>query len=33
MVVDGDNKPTKVGARTDDDGRRVRVSRRTGKDL
>ena len=25
MVVDGDNKPTKVGVRTDDDGRRVRV--------
>jgi large subunit ribosomal protein L24 len=33
MVVDGDNKPTRVGVRTDDDGRRTRVSRRTGKDL
>jgi large subunit ribosomal protein L24 len=33
MVVDGDNKPTRVGVRTDDDGRRVRVSRRSGKDL
>ena len=33
MVVDGDNKPTRVGVRTDDDGRRVRVARRSGKDL
>ena len=33
MVVDGDNKPTRVGSRTDDEGRRVRVSRRSGKDL
>jgi large subunit ribosomal protein L24 len=33
MVVDGDNKPTRVGARIDEDGRRVRVSRRSGKDL
>jgi large subunit ribosomal protein L24 len=33
MVVDGDNKPTRVGVRTDDDGRRTRISRRTGKDL
>jgi len=33
MVIDGDNKPTKVGKRVDDDGRNVRVSRRTGKDL
>jgi len=36
MVVDGDNKPTKVGVRTDDTGekaRRVRVARRSGKDL
>jgi large subunit ribosomal protein L24 len=33
MVVDGDNKPTRVGVRTDDDGRRVRMARRTGKDL
>jgi large subunit ribosomal protein L24 len=36
MVVDGDNKPTKVGKRLDGEGadaRRVRVSRRTGKDL
>jgi large subunit ribosomal protein L24 len=33
MVVDSDGKPTRVGYRTDDDGRRVRVSRRTGKDM
>jgi large subunit ribosomal protein L24 len=33
MVVDGDNKPTRVGSRVDSDGRRVRVSRRSGKDL
>jgi large subunit ribosomal protein L24 len=33
MVVDGDNKPTRVGKRTDDNGRNVRVSRKSGKDL
>ena len=34
MVVDGDNKPTRVGKRIDDDGRPRRPgSRRTGKDL
>ncbi len=33
MVVDGDNKPTRVGKRVDDEGRNVRVSRRSGKDL
>ena len=33
MVVDPDGKPAKVGYRTDDEGRRVRVSRRTGKDM
>jgi len=33
MVVDGDNKPTRVGKRVDDGGRNVRVSRRSGKDL
>jgi len=31
--VDGDNKPTRVGKRVDSEGRNVRVSRRTGKDL
>jgi large subunit ribosomal protein L24 len=33
QVVDGDNKPTRVGKRQDENGRRVRFSRRTGKDL
>jgi large subunit ribosomal protein L24 len=33
MVIDSDNKPTRVGYRTDEDGRKVRFSRRTGKDL
>jgi large subunit ribosomal protein L24 len=33
LVVDSDNKPTRVGKREDENGRRVRFSRRTGKDL
>src|SRR5438046_10020784 len=33
MVIDTDGKPTRVGARVDDDGRKVRISRRSGKDL
>lgn len=33
MVVDADGTPTRVGTRTDSDGKRVRVSRKTGKDL
>ncbi|MGH3793695.1 MAG: 50S ribosomal protein L24 [Pseudonocardiaceae bacterium] len=33
MVVDSDGKPSRVAYRTDDDGRRVRVSRRNGKDI
>ena len=34
MLVDPDtNKPTRIGYRRDDEGRAVRVSRRTGKDL
>jgi large subunit ribosomal protein L24 len=33
MIVDSNGKPSRVGYRTDDDGRRVRVSRRTGKDI
>jgi large subunit ribosomal protein L24 len=33
MVVDSSGKPTRVGYRTDDEGKRVRVSRRTGKDI
>jgi large subunit ribosomal protein L24 len=31
--VDGDNKPTRVGKRVNEEGRNVRVARRTGKDL
>ena len=33
MVVDSDGKPARVGYRTNDDGRRVRISRRNGKDI
>jgi large subunit ribosomal protein L24 len=33
MVVDSDGKPTRVGYRKDEDGRKVRVSRRSGKDI
>jgi large subunit ribosomal protein L24 len=33
MVLDSEDKPTRVGYRKDDNGRNVRVSRRTGKDL
>jgi large subunit ribosomal protein L24 len=33
MVVDSDGKPTRVGHRKDEDGRSVRVSRRSGKDI
>ena len=33
QVVDGDNKPTRVGKRVDSEGRNVRVARRTGKDI
>ena len=33
MVVDSDGKPARIGYRTDDDGKRVRVSRRNGKDI
>ena len=34
MLVDPeDNRPTRTGVRVDETGRRVRVSRRTGKDL
>ena len=33
MVVDSENKPTRIGSRVDDNGQKVRVSRRTGKDL
>jgi large subunit ribosomal protein L24 len=33
QVVDGDNKPTRIGKRVNEEGRNVRVARRTGKDL
>jgi large subunit ribosomal protein L24 len=33
MVVDSDGEPTRVGYRKDEEGRNVRVSRRSGKDL
>jgi large subunit ribosomal protein L24 len=33
MVVDSDGKPTRVGYRTDDKGRRVRIARTNGKDI
>jgi large subunit ribosomal protein L24 len=33
MVLDSDGKPARVGYRMDDEGRRVRVSRRNGKDI
>jgi large subunit ribosomal protein L24 len=33
MVVDSDGNPTRVGYRTDENGQKVRISRRTGKDL
>jgi len=33
MIVGDDGKPTRVGYRFDDEGRKVRISRRTGKDI
>ena len=33
MIVDGDGKATRLGVRTDDEGKNVRISRRTGKDI
>lgn len=33
QVVDSDGKPTRVGFRVDENGQKVRISRRTGKDL
>ncbi|WP_199441756.1 50S ribosomal protein L24 [Umezawaea beigongshangensis] len=33
MVVDADGKPSRVGYRTNDEGKRVRISRRNGKDV
>jgi large subunit ribosomal protein L24 len=33
MVLDVDGQPTRIGYRTDDSGQKIRVARRTGKDL
>ena len=33
MLIDADGKPTRVGKKVTDDGKRVRISRRTGKEL
>lgn len=33
MVVDADGNPTRVGYRIDENGNKVRISRRTGKEL
>ena len=33
MLVDGDGKATRSGSRKDENGKNVRISRRTGKDL
>ncbi len=33
MVVDSEGQPTRVGYRRDEEGRPVRVSRHSGKDL
>ena len=33
MVIDSEDKPTRGGYRKDEEGRSIRVSRRTGKDL
>jgi large subunit ribosomal protein L24 len=33
MVVDSDGKPTRVGYRVGEDGKKVRVSRSNGKDI
>jgi large subunit ribosomal protein L24 len=33
MVVDSDGKPTRVGKSTTDEGKRVRISRRSGKEI
>ena len=33
MLIDSDGKPARVGKKTTDDGKRVRISRRTGKEI
>ena len=32
MIIDADGNPTRVGYRFDENGKKVRISRRTGKD-
>ena len=33
MVVDGEGKATRLGVRKDEEGKNIRISRRTGKDI
>jgi large subunit ribosomal protein L24 len=33
MVVGSDGKPTRVAKKTTEDGKRIRISRRTGKEI
>ncbi len=33
MLVDSDGKPSRIGKKTTDDGKRVRISRRSGKEI
>ncbi len=33
MLLDDDGQATRIGVRKDDDGKNVRISRRTGKDI
>ncbi len=33
MLIDGDGKPTRVGKKATEDGKRVRISRRSGKEI
>ena len=33
MLVDGDGKATRIGVRKNDEGKNVRISRRSGKDI
>lgn len=33
MIVDADGNPTRIGYRFDENGKKIRVSKRTGKDI
>ncbi|KAB1504292.1 50S ribosomal protein L24 [Corynebacterium sp. 320] len=33
MIVDSEGNPTRIGYRFDEDGKKIRVSKRTGKDI